>query len=155
MPRYVAGAPFASAYKLNFLRTTPPIATSPEPRSIKDEGSGTVAVPAVTVNCVPGDQFSKLNWKLRIVVAPIPGPPKNVTCVPFALIVQLSNGPLAAQVNGPGMLLPVTEIVRLFQFCPLKFENWQLESSVPLISQLALPVVVENVKEVPVMAKLG
>lgn len=103
---------------------------------------------------MPGDQFSKLNWKLRIVVAPIPGPPKNVTCVPFALIEQLSNGPFAAQVNGPGMLLPVMEMLRLVQFCPLKFENWQVEFSVPPMSQLALPVVVEKVKEVPVIAKL-
>lgn len=77
------------------------MATNPEPSSIKDEGSGTVAVPAVTVNWVPGDHPTRLNWKLRMVLAPIPGPPKNVTCVPFALMEQLSKGPFASQLNGP------------------------------------------------------
>ncbi len=131
------------------------MATNPEPSSIKDEGSGTVAVPAVTVNCVPGDQFNKLNWKLRMVLAPIPGPPKKVTCVPLALIEQLSKGPFALQENGPCVLLPEIAMVKLVQFFPLKFENWHVESSVPLMSQLALPVVVEKVKDVPVIAKLG
>ena len=46
-------------------------------------------------------------------------------------------------------------MVKLVQFFPLKFENWHAESSVPLMSQFAVPVVLEKVKEVPVIAKLG
>jgi hypothetical protein len=143
-----------SAYKPNFLRANPPIATNPDPRRIKDDGSGTVAVPALTLNCVPGDQPIKLSWKLRIVVAPIPGPPKNVTWVPFVLIEQLSKGPFAAQLNGPCVLFPEIEIVKLVQFFPLKFENWQVGSNIPPMSQLAVPVLVEKLNDVPVIAKL-
>ena len=89
-----------------------------------------------------------------MVLAPIPGPPKNVTCVPFALIEQLSKGPFAAQVNGPCVLLPEIEMVKLVQFFPLKFENWQVGSSVPPMSQLAVPELVEKLNDVPVTAKL-
>ena len=80
-------------------------------------------MPAVTVNCVPGDQPIRLNWKLRMLLPPIPEPPKNVTCVPLAFTEQLSNGPFAAQVKGPCVLFPEIEIVKLVHVCPLRFEN--------------------------------
>ena len=84
----------------------------------------------------------------------MPGPPENVTSVPVELMVQLVNGPFAAQVNGPGVVLPEIEMVRLVQVTPLRFENWHKLSSVPLISQFAVPVVVVKLNEVPVIPKL-
>jgi len=44
-------------------------------------------------------------------------------------------------------------MVRLVQLMPLKFENWQVEVSVPPMSQLAVPVVEVKVKDVPVIPK--
>jgi hypothetical protein len=96
----------------------------------------------------------RLSWKLRMVLAPIPGPPKNVTCVPAVFTEQLSKGPFAAQLKGPCMVFPLMEMVKLVQLLPLKFENWQVESRVPIMSQFAVPVVVVNVNDVPVIAKL-